>query len=142
VLAEAGTGRKPANDRDCSEIETMKKSLAQKARNIVTVKLLDRMVDRHTKQLSRMLGDAIAQGGGKIRMLLAIDSQFPNRGPENLFESLQFVKIHSENIEKIAILGSREGDRTLVGLFSLFAGIEMAYFSRSETNDAIQWLQE
>jgi hypothetical protein len=120
----------------------MKKSIAQKAGNIVTIRLFDRMIDRQTKQLSKMIQGMIAQGGGRIRMLLAIDSRFPSKSPEDLFESLQFVKIHSDYIEKIAIIGSKSSDRTLIGLFSLFGGVEMAYFDRTDGNDAVRWLQE
>ena len=113
----------------------------QKIGNIVTVKLFDRMIDRQTRALSRMLQQTIAEAGGKIRLLLSIDTQLPARSPENLFENLHFVRIHADHIERLCIVGNKGWESTYIGLFGLFSGIDMAYFDRSQTIEAILWLQ-
>jgi len=119
----------------------MNQNPIHKIGNIVTVKLFDRMIDRQTRALSQMLQRSITAAGGKIRLLLSIDTQLPARSPENLFENLHFVRIHSDHIERMCIVGSKGWESTYIGLFGLFSGIEMAYFDRSQTVEAIRWLQ-
>lgn len=119
----------------------MNRNPIQKIGDIVTVKLFDRMIGRQTRALSRMLQGTIDAAGGKIRLLLSIDTQLPARSPEALFENLHFVRIHAEHIERMCIVGDKGWERTYIGLFGLFGGIEMAYFDRSQTMEAIRWLQ-
>lgn len=119
----------------------MNRKSIQKIGDIVTVKLFDRMIGRQTRALSRMLQGTIDAAGGKIRLLLSIDTQLPTRSPEALFENLHFVRIHAEHIERMCIVGDKGWERTYIGLFGLFGGIEMAYFDRSQTMEAIRWLQ-
>ncbi len=108
----------------------------------MTVKLFDRMLDRQTKQLSRMLQQSIASSGGrKISMILSVESQAQSNSPESLFESLQFLKIHSDNIDRIAIVGNKAWERTYVALFGLFGGIDIEYFDRPRAFEAIKWVQ-
>jgi hypothetical protein len=117
------------------------KNPVQRFGDIVTVKLFDRMIDRQTRALSRMLQESIAAGGGRIRLLLSIDTQMPARSPEMLFENLHFLRLHADQIERIAIIGSKAWERTSIGLFGLFGGIDIGYFDRSEAVEAIRWLQ-
>jgi SpoIIAA-like len=117
------------------------KNTIQRLGDIVTVKLFDRMIDRQTRELSRMLQESIAAAGGRIRLLLSIDTQMPARSPETLFESLHFLRLHADQIERIAIIGSKAWERTSIGLFGLFGGIDIGYFDRSEAVAAIRWLQ-
>ena len=108
---------------------------------IVSIRFLDRMIDRQTRQLSRMLQRSIAEAGGRVRLLLAIESEIYGRSPESLFESLQFIKLHADQIDRIAIVGRKSWERTYVGLFGLFSGTEIDYFDRSDAASAIRWLQ-
>ncbi len=108
---------------------------------LVSIRFLDRMVDRQTRQLSRMLQRSIAEAGGRVRLLLAIESEIYGRSPNALFESLQFIKLHADQIDRIAIVGRKSWERTYVGLFGLFSGTEIDYFDRSDAANAIRWLQ-
>ncbi len=117
------------------------KNTVQRLGNLVTVKLFDRMIDRRTQELSRMLQESIAAAGGRVRLLLSIDTPMPPRSPETLFENLQFLRLHAESIERIAIIGSKSWERTSVGLFGLFGGIDIGYFDRTEAVEAVRWLQ-
>jgi hypothetical protein len=120
----------------------MPNPLIQRVGDIVAVKLFDRMIDAQTRSLSRMLQDSIAAtGGGRVRLLINIATQMPARSPETLFENLHFVRLHAEHIDRMAIIGSKEWERTCIGLFSLFGGIRTEYFDRSQGLEAIQWLQ-
>ena len=129
------------NNDKIGQLNLMTRRPIQKIGDIVTVKLFDRMIDRQTRTLSRMLQRTIDAAEGKIRLLLSIDTQFPARSSETLFESLHFVRIHADHIERMCIVGSKGWERTYIGLFSLFGGVEMAYFDRSQTKEAIRWLQ-
>lgn len=109
--------------------------------NIVTLTFFDRMLDAQTRHLSRMLGRAIAEAGGRVRLLLSVASAIPSGSPEALFDNLHFLKIHADHIDRIAIVGRHPTQRTYVGLFSLFSGIEIEYFEAADTPDAVRWLQ-
>jgi hypothetical protein len=65
----------------------------------------------------------------------------PARNPEMLFENLHFLRLHADQIERIAIIGSKAWERTSICLFGLFGGIDIGYFDRSEAVEAIRWLQ-
>ena len=108
---------------------------------IVSIRFFDRMLDRQTRQLSAMLQRSIAEAGGRVRLLLAIEAEVYGRSPESLFESLQFIKLHADQIDRIAIVGRKSWERTYVGLFGLFSGTEIDYFDRSDAVNAIRWLQ-
>jgi hypothetical protein len=120
----------------------MRNPIIQRFGDIVAVKIFDRMIDRQTRAIGRVIQDSIAAaGGGKIRLLLNIHTQMPARSPEALFENLHFVRLHADHIDRMAIIGNKGWERTCVGLFSLFGGVRIEYFDRSQALEAIQWLQ-
>ncbi len=108
---------------------------------LVSIRFFDRMVDRQNRQLSAMLQRSIVEAGGRIRLLLAIETEIYGRSPESLFESLHFLKLHAEQIDRIAIVGRKSWERTCIGLFGLFSGITMEYFDRADAVNAVRWLQ-
>lgn len=118
----------------------MKKEPVTRVGDIITVKLLDRMVSRQTRTLSRMLQQSILTSGGKVRLLVDVETCLPARSPESLMENLQFIKIHSDYIDRVAIVGGRAWEKTGVALFGLFGGVRIEYFDRSEARTAIAWL--
>ena len=112
----------------------------QKIGDIVSVKIFDRMIDRQTRELSRMIQQTIMASGGRLRLLVVLETQLPANSPEALFESMQFVKLHSEFIERTAVVGHKTWEQTCIGLFSLFGGVSMQYFDRSDISEAVKWL--
>ncbi len=106
----------------------------------MTIKLFDRMIERHTRELSRILQQHIIENGGNLRVLLALDARFPAGSPEAMFENFQFIKLHSDFIERVAIVGRREWQRTCSGLLGLFGGVTLQYFDQSEIREAVKWL--
>jgi hypothetical protein len=120
----------------------MTRPLIKRFGDIVAVKFFDRMIDRQTRAASRVLQESIAAaGGGKIRLLLTIDTRMPARSPEALYENLHFIRLHAEHIDRVAIVGDKGWERTCVGLFSLFGGVRIEYFNRSQAVKAVEWLQ-
>ena len=122
-------------------VKTVPEPRIDRAGRIVSIRFFDRMLDRETRRLSRKLQRQIIAAGGKVRLLLAIDTARPGTGPGALFQGLQFLKLHADHIERIALLGRKGRESTYVGLFSLFSGIDMAYFSTDEGIRAVRWLQ-
>jgi hypothetical protein len=116
------------------------KKPVQRFGDIVTVKIFNRMIDRQTRALSRLLQESIAAAGGRIRLLLSIETHMPARSPEMLLENLNFLRMHADHIGRIAVIGSKEWERTSIGLFALFGGMDIAFFDRSEALAAIHWL--
>ena len=114
--------------------------MVQKAGEVLTIKLFDRMIERHTRELSRILQQHIIENGGNLRVLLALEARFPVGSPEAMFENFQFIKLHSDFIERVAIVGRREWQRTCSGLLGLFGGVTLQYFDQSEIREAVQWL--
>lgn len=118
----------------------MNRYLVQKAGEVITIKLFDRMIERHTRELSRILQQHIIESGGNLRLLLALEARFPASSPEALFENFQFIKLHSDFIERVAVVGRREWQRTCCGLLGLFGGVTLQYFDQSEITEALKWL--
>ena len=118
----------------------MSRYLVQKAGEVLTIKLFDRMIERHTRELSRVVQQHIIENGGNLRVLLALEARFPAGSPEAMFENFQFIKLHSDFIERVAIVGRREWQRTCSGLLGLFGGVTLRYFDQSEIREAVQWL--
>ena len=59
---------------------------------------------------------------------------------ESLYEDLRFAKIHANAIDRIAVVGEGTWQETWVALFGLFGGLNMAFFKRSEGEQAKNWL--
>jgi len=120
----------------------MSKPRVRKFGQIVAVSFFDRMIDRQTRALSDMLLEMAAQGSGKLRLLLEIDTRMPAGSPENLLENLHFTRLNESRIDRIAVVGTRAWEQTVVGLYGLFGGVQIEFFDRSRAVEAIRWLQE
>jgi len=120
----------------------MSKPRVRKFGQIVAVTFFDRMIDRQTRALSGMLQEMVSQNSGKLRLLLEIDTRMPASSPENLLQSLHFTRLNAEHIDRIAIVGTRAWEQTVVGLYGLFGGVNIEFFDRSQAVEAVRWLQE
>lgn len=77
---------------------------------------------------------------GPLRLLVVLDS-YPNfNSAEALYEDLRFAKLAAAHLVRVAVVGKEAWKDTWVGLFSLFGGLEMAYFQTSAIEAAWQWL--
>lgn len=105
--------------------------------NIVVARFMGRMIGHQTRRLSLIVQQAIAEMGS-VRLLLAVESLGK---ADSLYEGLHFARLHSDHIERIALVGNRSVEKTYAGLFGLFGGIEVEYFDRSRLNEALHWLE-
>jgi hypothetical protein len=106
---------------------------------IVSLELTAGLSDREKKRLSEFLASNIEESG-KIRLLLFLKGYPARDTAESLFEDINFVRVHADDIEKMAVVRERAWQDTWVGVFGLFGRMETAYFDYSEKEKATNWL--
>ena len=77
--------------------------------------------------------------GGTVRLVVVLRHYPSLNSAEDLLDDLSFVKLHADRIDRAAIVCDRAWKRTLVALFSLFSGVDMAFFDPSQTEAAAAW---
>ena len=107
--------------------------------SLVSLTLQAAPSEREEERLSRLLKEKI-QRYGKVRVLLMLENYPAADSAESLYEDMNFLKLHAEDIERLAVVGERAWQETWVALFGLFGGMETAYFDRSEKKDAAAWI--
>ncbi|HKI49474.1 MAG TPA: STAS/SEC14 domain-containing protein [Desulfobacteria bacterium] len=108
---------------------------------VVPLKLEALLSDREETRLSRLLDKKI-KGHGKVRIFLELENYPAADSAESLFEDMKLLKLHADDIEKLAVVGDRVWQETWVALFGLFSGMETAYFDRSEEEKAVEWVEQ
>jgi len=106
--------------------------------SIVSLELTSGLSDTEKKRLSEFLASKIAEFG-KIRLLLFLKGYPARDTAESLFEDINFVRVHADAIERMAVVGERAWQDTWMGIFGLFGRMETAYFDYSERERAIRW---
>jgi hypothetical protein len=51
-----------------------------------------------------------------------------------------FILRAQDKIDRLAVVGDSAWQKTWIGLFSLFGGVEAAYFENSDLDEAVKWL--
>ncbi len=108
---------------------------------ILAFKLTGDMDRKETDKISRILEKAI-QENGTIRLFLVMEHYNTMNSAEALYEDLRFAKIHSDHIERMAVVGDRTWKNTWVALFGLFGSIDTRYFDNTEMKAAREWVRE
>jgi hypothetical protein len=108
---------------------------------IVSLELYASVSDSEKARLSAFLEGRIAQSG-KIRILLFLENYPARDTAESLFEDINFIKVHADKIERMAVVGERAWQDTWIALFGLFGRMETAYFASSDKGKALRWLEE
>jgi len=79
---------------------------------------------------------------GPVRLLVIYEASLGLMGAESLYDNMRFAKQVSENLVKMAVIGTHDWENTWIGLFGLFGGIRTAYYDRSQIEAALAWLNE
>ena len=108
---------------------------------VVAVKFTGEITEDEHRSIDRLLKAAIARWG-RIRILLTVKHYPSLSSAEALYEDLRMFKFHSENIERMAVVGDRPWKSTWVGLFGLFSRMQTDYFELERIEDAWQWVNE
>ena len=106
---------------------------------VLAMRITGELNDRETGRIVRMV-QSHASRHGKVRLYLLMDHYPSFNSAESLYEDLRFVRQCGELIDCLAVVGDRPWKSTWVALFGLFGGIDTAYFDRTESKEAWQWL--
>jgi len=109
-----------------------KKILALRQKELMTKKDRDRLMEAIEKEIAK---------SGQIRILVELDEPRAN-DPGALIEDLNWIKIHSENINRVAIVGEQIWEETWIAIAGLFVRVEMKYFDRRQLKEVRRWLSE
>jgi len=133
------------NDRDAVgpapplKGNNMFQPLGEPKDDVLALHITGEMSDKDTGRIARLIQTHAARHG-KVRLLLLMEHYASFNSAEALYEDLRFTRRCGDLIQCMAIVGDRPWKSTWVGLFGLFGAIEMAYFDRTETREAWQWL--
>lgn len=114
-------------------------SLGESKDGVLALRITGEMSDRDTGRIVRLIRTYAARHG-KARLYLLMDHYASFNSAEALYEDLRFARRCGDLIESMAVVGDRPWKRTWVALFGLFGAIDTAYFDRTETQEAWQWL--
>ncbi len=108
---------------------------------VLAVKITGEITDREHELLDRIIKARITEWGN-IRILLTTKHYPCFNSAEALYEDLRTVKLHSDRIERMAVVGDRPYKGTWVALFGLFSGLVTDYFEMDQVEEAWQWVTE
>jgi hypothetical protein len=108
---------------------------------VLAINITGEITDPEHEQLDRIIKGRIATWGN-IRILLTTLHYPCFNSAEALYEDLRTVKLNSDNIERLAVVGDRPYKGTWVALFGLFSGLVTDYFEMAQLEDAWQWITE
>ena len=108
---------------------------------VVPLKLAAVLNGREEARLSRFLEKKI-KSHCRIRVFLELENYPAADSAESLYEDMNLLKLHADDIEKLAVVGDRVWQETWVAIFGLFSGMETAYFDRSEEEEAVEWVEQ
>ena len=109
------------------------------AGNVVALRITDEITDEEHAQLDALLRQRIAQWQ-RIRLFIVVKHYRSFSSEEALYEDLRTVKLHADQIDKMAVVGDRPWKHTWVALFGLFSSIETEYFPKEQSNQAWEWV--
>lgn len=117
----------------------MYKIMAESKDKVIGIHILGEITKKQKKQISETLEEKIT-AFGNIRLLLVIDPAGVS-DHESLLEEMNFVKLFSDKVERLAVVGDRVWEKTWIALFGLFARIPSEYFDRSQIKTAWHWIE-
>lgn len=77
---------------------------------------------------------------GAVRLLVVYEAGPGLIGAESLYDNMRFAKLAAENIARMAVISKHDWDSTLIGVFSLFGGLDARHFNRDAYKEALAWL--
>ncbi len=108
---------------------------------VLALKFTGEITETEHQRIDRLLTEHIDRWG-RIRILLTVKHNPSLSSAEALYEDLRMVKLHSDAIERLAVVGDRPWKSTWVGLFGLFSRMQTDYFSLEQIDSAWQWVTE
>lgn len=109
--------------------------------NVLAITITGEITENEHGQLDRLIRDLVAQWK-RIRIFIVLKHYPSFNSAESLYEDLRMVAKHSDQVERLAVVGDRLWKRTWVGLFGLFGGIETDYFEMEQIDAAYRWITQ
>ncbi len=107
--------------------------------NVLAFKITGEITKKEHQELDHLMRKRIAERD-RIRLFIVVMHYPSFNSAEALYEDLRMVKLHSDHIDRLAVVGDRIWKQTWVGVFGLFSGIETDYFELNQIDDAWQWI--
>jgi len=107
--------------------------------NTLSLKITAGLTEKENADLCRLIESRFSKFG-RIRLYLILENYPMADSAESLLEDLKFARLCADKIEKMAVVGNRAWQKTWTALFALFGQMEIAFFDRTETDDAARWI--
>jgi hypothetical protein len=78
---------------------------------------------------------------GKLKLLFEMEPGFTGWGPIAGWDDLKFSVSHRNDLDRVAIVGSKNWEETAGKLWSALVQTEVKYFEQGETEKALAWLR-
>jgi hypothetical protein len=109
--------------------------------NVLGLRIKEGLSEQENDELAGLV-EKMASHHGKVRLLIILEGYPVGDNAEVLYNDLRFVKLSADKIERMAVAGDTAVQETWIALFSLFGGLEAAYFSISDMDKAEKWLNQ
>ena len=119
----------------------MEAPLIKTSGNVLSIRIESELTDLGMKAISSEI-EQLAARSGRIRLVLFMKHYASLFSSEALLDDLRFVRLYSDQIDKVAVVSDKSWKRTWIGLFSLFSGVRMEFFDIAEYGLASSWIQE
>ena len=110
------------------------------AGNLLTLNVNAEISSARFDRICRDMDQAVA-ALGKVRLILVMRHYPSFNSAEDFFDDLRFLRLYDHAIDKVAVVCDRFWKDSWVGIFSLFSGIRMDFFTLTETDELSQWIR-
>jgi len=108
--------------------------------NLLTLVVRAPVDDRRYRAICRDMDRALANLG-TVRLVLVMRHYPTLNSAEDFLDDLRFLRLYDHAIDAVAVVCDRLWKDSLVGLFSLFSGIRMEFFSVDQPDALTAWVQ-
>jgi len=78
---------------------------------------------------------------GKLKLLFEMEPGFTGWEPMAVWDDLKFSFSHRNDLERVAIVGSKKWEELAGKLWSALVQTEVKYFEQGEAEEALAWLR-
>ncbi len=106
--------------------------------NLISAKVSGKLTSEDYKKLNPLIEEKIKEYG-TINMLFEFEN-FDNIKFGSIWQELKFDSDHSDNVNKIAIIGDRDMEKNLEKIKDTFISADTKYFAREDRDEAMMWV--
>ncbi|GAB6905925.1 conserved hypothetical protein [Desulfosarcina cetonica] len=108
--------------------------------NLLTLVVRAPIDKRRFRAICRDMDQAVP-ALGTVRIVIVMRHYPTFNSAEDFLDDLRFLRLYEHAIEAVAVVCDRSWKDSLVGLFSLFSGIRMDFFSMDQPDALTAWAQ-